>query len=150
MISRKGKFPYSAYSLIFLLTITRSGRLAEIRRSVYISKSCRILCVLFARTDYMLCIYHLFVWSNLNFLHNSKWITFAAQSCLVWYYFCTNMLYSLIMWLIVSSTITKLVSAILLRLIYSCFDIIVSYGVVYFTPREFLPQFLLMVFHKFE
>ena len=30
---------------------------------------------LFFRTDSGLCIYHLLVWSNLDFLHNSQWIT---------------------------------------------------------------------------
>ena len=45
----------------FLLTITRSGRLAEIRWSVRISKSRRILCVSFSKTDSGLCIYHLFM-----------------------------------------------------------------------------------------
>ena len=56
------------------VTISRSGRLAKIRWSVCISKFQRILCVSFSRTDSELCIYHLFVWSNLNFLHNSLWI----------------------------------------------------------------------------
>ena len=67
----------------FLFTISRSGRLAEIRRSVCILKSRRILCVLFPKTDSGLCMYPLFVWSNLNFLHNSQWITFPAPSCLL-------------------------------------------------------------------
>ena len=39
-----------------------SGRLAEIR---CIWKSQRILCVSFSRMNSWLCIYHLFVWSNL-------------------------------------------------------------------------------------
>ena len=50
--------------------ITRSGRLAEVRGSVSISKFQRILCVSFSRVDSELCTYHLFVWSNSNFLHN--------------------------------------------------------------------------------
>ena len=53
---------------LFLLTITWSGRLVEIKWSVYISKSLRILCVSSSRTNSM-CIYHLFVWSNFNFWH---------------------------------------------------------------------------------
>ena len=73
--------------LFFLSIIIRSGRLAEIKWSVYISKSQRNLRVLFSRTDSGLCIYHLFVWSNWNFLHNSQWITFPTQSCLVSYSF---------------------------------------------------------------
>ena len=36
-------------------------------------------CVSFSRTGAGLCIYHLFVWSNLNFLHISQWITLPTQ-----------------------------------------------------------------------
>ena len=85
--------------LFFLLIIIRSGLLAEIRKS----KSPRSLCVSFSRTGAVLCIYHLFVWSNLNFLHISLWITLPTQSCLVLYSFCANLLHLLIMWLMVSS-----------------------------------------------
>ena len=57
----------------FLLIIIKSGLLAEIRWSVCMSKSHRSLCVSFSRTGAAgLCIYHLFVWSNLNFLHISQ------------------------------------------------------------------------------
>ena len=83
------------------IIITRSCRSAKIRWPVCISKYQRTLCVLFSRTG--LCIYHLFIWSNLNFLHNSKRIMLPTQSCLVLYSFCTNLLHSLIIWLIVSS-----------------------------------------------
>ena len=55
--------------LFFLLIIIRSGLLAEIRWSVCMSKSNRSLCVSFFRTSCGLCIYHLLVWSNVNFLH---------------------------------------------------------------------------------
>ena len=64
---------------------------------VWISKSQRILCVSFPRRDSELCIYHLFVWSSLNFLPSSQWITLPTQSCLVLYSFCANLLHSLIM-----------------------------------------------------
>ena len=67
------------------------------------SKSHRSLCVLFSRIGAGLCIYHLLVWSNFNFLHISQWITLPTQSCLALYSFCANLLHSLIMWLIVSS-----------------------------------------------
>ena len=66
-------------------------------------KSHMSLCVSFSRTDVGLCIYHLVVRSNFNFLHNSQWITLPTQSCLVLYPFCANLLRSLITWLIVSS-----------------------------------------------
>ena len=102
MVSRDSKVHYSA-GCHFLLTITRSGRLAVIRWSVYKSKSQRSLCVSFSRTGSGLCIYHLFVWSNFNFLHNSQWITFPTQLSLVLYSPWANLLHSLIMWLIVSS-----------------------------------------------
>ena len=85
------------------LLIIKSDLLAEIRLSVYMSKSHRSLYVSFSRTDAGLCIYHLFVWSNLNFLHISQWITLPTQSCLVLYSLCANLLHSLIIWLIVSS-----------------------------------------------
>ena len=81
----------------------RSGLLAGIRWSVWMLKSHRSLCVSFSRTGAGLCIYHLFVWSNWNFLHISQWITFPTQSCLALYSLCDNLLHSLIMWLIVSS-----------------------------------------------
>ena len=69
--------------LFFLLIIIRSGRLAEIKWSICISKSHWGLCVTLSRTDARLWIYLLFVWSNFNFLHNSQWITLPTQSCLV-------------------------------------------------------------------
>ena len=80
---------YSMFSFFFrfLLIIFRSGFLARIRGSVCISKSQRILCVLFSRTDSGLCRYQNEVWSNLNFLHNSHWINFPIQSCLFLYIF---------------------------------------------------------------
>ena len=65
-------------------------------------KSHRSLWVSFSRTAPGLCMYHLFVWSNFNFLHNSQWITLPTQSCLVLHSFCANLLCSLIMWLMVS------------------------------------------------
>ena len=97
------KFTIRQVLFFFLLNIYRSGRLAEIRWPVCISKSQRNLCISFYRTDSRLCIYYLFEWSNLNFLHNSQWITFPTQSCLVLYSLCANLNHSLIMWLIVSS-----------------------------------------------
>ena len=62
----------------FLLTITRSDRLAEIRLSVWARKHKGILCVSFSRTDSMLCIYQLFTWSNYSYSSSSSY-----------YYYCT-------------------------------------------------------------
>ena len=57
--------------LIFLIISSRCGLLDEIRRSVCIWKSQRILWVSFFRKDSDLCIHHLVVWSNFIILHNS-------------------------------------------------------------------------------
>ena len=91
----------SFFSLSFSFILWSA--VAKIRWSVCISKCHRRLCVLFSMTGTGLCIYHLLVWSNLDFLHISQWITLPTQSCLVLHYFCANLLQSLIMWLIVSS-----------------------------------------------
>ena len=106
--------------LFFLLIIIRSGLLTEIRWSVCMPKSHRSLCVSFSRTGAGLSIYHLFVWSNLNFLHISQLITLPTQSCLVLYSFCANLLHSLIMWLMVSS-----LSPHSLQLLFYCVFIII-------------------------
>ena len=55
------------------------------------------ICVSFSKTDIGLCIYHLLVWSNLNVLHISLWITLTTHSCLVLYSLCANLLHLLIM-----------------------------------------------------
>ena len=73
------------------------------------------LCMSFSRTGAGLCIYHLLVWSILNFLHISQRITLPTQSCLALYSFCANLLHSLIMWLIVSS-----LSLLSRHLLFSC------------------------------
>ena len=62
---------FFSFFFFFFLIIISSGLVAEIRWSVCISKSHRTLCVSFSRTGAGLCIYHLLVWSNLNFLHIS-------------------------------------------------------------------------------
>ena len=59
--------------------------------------------VSFSRTAVGLWTYHLFVWSNLNFLHISQWITLPTHSCLVSYSFRADFLHSFIMWVIVLS-----------------------------------------------
>ena len=84
VVSRDSKVDNFVSSLFFFLfIIIRSGHLAEIRWSVCMSRSHRSLCVLFSRTGAGLCIYHLFVWSNLDFLYISQWITLPTQSCLL-------------------------------------------------------------------
>ena len=81
---------------LFLLITIRSVLLAEIRWSVSMLKFNRSLYVLFSRTGAGLCIYHLLVWSNLNFLHISQWIILPTHSCLVLYSFCANLLHCLL------------------------------------------------------
>ena len=94
VICRDCKVYYSADYLLSLLLLKTSwcSRLAEIRCFVSISKSQRCLCIKFSRTDFGLCIYLLFIWSNLNFLHNFQWIIFPTQSCLVLYSLSANFL----------------------------------------------------------
>ena len=106
MVNQDSKVHNFASSLFLLINIM-SGRLAKIRRSACMLKSHRCLCFSFSWTGAELCIYHLFVRSNLNFLHNFQWITLPTQSCLVLYSFCANLLHSLIMWFIVLSLLPR-------------------------------------------
>ena len=101
----------------FWLTITRSGRWTIWLKlgDPFISQIQRILCISFPRMDSRLCIYYLFVCSNLNFLHDSQWITFSTQSCLVLHYLNINLLHSFIMWQIILS-----LSPHSLRLLFCC------------------------------
>ena len=88
---------------LYLLTITRSGCLAEMRWSVCISKSQGSLCVSSPRTDSGLCICHLFVWSNLKILSQFLVDHLLHPVVFCFILFFADLLYSLIMWLIVSS-----------------------------------------------
>ena len=81
VVSQESKVDNFAGLLFFFLIIIRSGLPAEIRWSVCMLKSNRTLCVSFSRTGVGLCIYHLFAWSNLEFLHISQWITLPIQLC---------------------------------------------------------------------
>ena len=103
ILSAKSTILQVLFFFFFLLIIIKSGLLAGIRWSVCILKSHRSLCESFSWTGAGLCIYHLLVWLNLNFLHISQWITLPTQSCLPLYSRCANLLLSLIIWLMVSS-----------------------------------------------
>ena len=127
--ARTAEFTILPVLLFLLIILIRSGCLAEIWRYVCISKSQRSLCVSFSRTDSGLCTYHLFIWSNFNFLHNSQWITLPTQSCLVLYSFCANLLHSLIMWLMVSF-LSPHDLCLLFCFVYSWFDMVSPCGVV--------------------
>ena len=76
-----GKVHKTVGSLYFFISliITRSGYLSEIKGSIHISKSQRILWVSFSSADSVLCIYHLIVWWKFNLRHNSQWITFTPS-----------------------------------------------------------------------
>ena len=89
---------HNSASSVSLLIIIRSGRLAEIRLSTWMSESYCSLCGIFSKTEDGLCIYYLFLLSNLNFFHNSQWMTLHTSICLVLYSLCTNSLHSLIYW----------------------------------------------------
>ena len=72
------------WNVLFFYWLSQGPRL----RDLIVSQNSReILCISFSRTNSGLCIYHLFVWSNFNFLHNSLWIIFTTLSCLVLYSF---------------------------------------------------------------
>ena len=77
----------------FLLIMIRSGRLADIKLSVPMSKFHESLWVSYSRID---------AWV-VHIPYISHMVNFRTQSCLVLYSFCTNLLHSLYMWLIVSS-----------------------------------------------
>ena len=112
-----------------LWIITRSVHLSEIRGTVCITKS-QTFCVSFSRMHSGLCIYHLFIWSNLNFLHNSQWITFPIQSFLILCSFWANLLHLLIIWLIVSSHSRNNLHQLFCCVLSIFFDILIPYGVV--------------------
>ena len=71
VLNKDSKVDNFANSL-FLLIIIRSVLLAETRWSVCMSQPHRSLCASLSRTVVGLCIKHLFVWSNLNFLYISQ------------------------------------------------------------------------------
>ena len=72
VVSRDSKVDnFQIFFFFFLFIIIRSGLLTEITWSVFMSKPHRSLYVSFSRIGAGLWIYHLLVWSNLNFLNIS-------------------------------------------------------------------------------
>ena len=113
------------------MLIINCGRLAKSRWFVSMSKSQRSLCVSFSRTDSGFWIYHLYICSNFNYLYNSQLITSTIRFCLVLYSFCTNLLHTLIMYLVVSSLSPynqHLLFFFFCGLIYNYIDMVTSYG----------------------
>ena len=76
--------------LVFLLIIIRSGRLAEIRRSVCITHSTGQIVCLILQDRFWVVHIPFVLWTDFSFLHNSLWITLPTQSCLFLYTFCAN------------------------------------------------------------
>ena len=89
---------FFSYFFFFLLTITRSGCVPEIRWSVCITKSWRTLCVSYSPGQIMGCAY-----TTYSYCQISISCTFPIHSYLVVYSFCANLIHSLIVYLIVSS-----------------------------------------------
>ena len=73
MVRRGSKVHNLASSLLFLL-MAATPRFSD----TFVSQNPRRVCVSHS-LDSGLCIHHLFVWSNFNFLHNSHWITLRTQ-----------------------------------------------------------------------
>ena len=71
--------------------------LPGIRSFVCVSKSQRIFYISSCWTENVVCIYHLVLWSNFNFLHDPPWITFPTQSFLDLNAFCASLRHLLIL-----------------------------------------------------
>ena len=82
MVSQDSKV--DNFVCFFFLLIISSGRLAEIKWSVRMSKSQRTLCVILQDWCWVMNIPFVRM-ANLNFLHNSQWITQPTNSYLVLY-----------------------------------------------------------------
>ena len=92
--------PWWQALFFFFLVIIRAGLLAEIRWSVCILKSQRILRISFFRPDSGLCMYSLVLMVKFQFLAQ---LPVGHLPCPVMSRLCDSLLHSLIMWLIVSS-----------------------------------------------
>ena len=57
---------------------------------LFVSQNHKEFYVSLSRMNSDLYMCHLVVWSNVNFLHNSQWITFPTSLCLVLYSFCAS------------------------------------------------------------
>ena len=127
VVCRDDKDHYLVVSLLFLLTITWSGRLIEIRWSVCISKPQRNLCI--SMTNYGLGIYHLFVLSNLNLLPKLHFLPHKVLSTLIhflsWFTVFANCIVNCFVSIITLPTFT-----ILLCLVYFYYNIVGPNGVI--------------------
>ena len=84
---------------ILLLIKTKCGFLVGIRWPICISRSQRILSILFSKKVSYLFLHYLLVWSNFSLLDNYQRTTFPTPSCYFFFFFAC-LPQSLIMWLI--------------------------------------------------
>ena len=96
----------------FVVDYFKSGLQADIRWSVCMSKSHWNLCVLFSRTGAELCMYHLFVWSNLNFLHMVLMVSSLSPHSLHLLFCCVLSILVLILLLLLLSPLEFFTSAL--------------------------------------
>ena len=102
VVHRDGKVHYTSGSLFFFLfvfvfVLLSLGLVFWLGLGdLFVFKNLRIFCLSFSRTNSGLCIYHLVVCSNFNFLHYSLWITFPIQSSLVSCSLFVSLLHSVI------------------------------------------------------
>ena len=68
---------FFSFFFFYYQLVSSSGRYKMVR--LYLEIPENFMRVSFSMTDSGLCIYHLFVWSNLKFLHNSQRITLPTQ-----------------------------------------------------------------------
>ena len=122
VVSWDSKVHTFSNSLFLLIIIIRFGLLAEIRWSVCVTKSLRSLSALFSRIDPGLCMYHFFVWLNLNFLLIFLVHPFVSSLTFLLPHILPH---SLIMWLMFSS-----LSPHNIYFLFCCILSILTYGVV--------------------
>ena len=110
----------------FLLTLSRSGRLVEIRRSVCFSKFERLFFL-----DGFWVMHILFVrMVKFKFLAQFPGDTFATLLCQALTSFCANLRQLLLMWLIISSLSLHNLNLQFCCLKYSYFGVVGPFGVV--------------------
>ena len=88
--------------LFFVVDLSRSGCLAEIKWTVCNSNFQSSLYVSFSRTDFGLCIYH-FSYGQISISCTIPSGSHSPPRCATLIYFLVNLLHFLIVWLIVSS-----------------------------------------------
>ena len=144
MVSLNSKVQNSASSvyffylfiLIFFIIILRSGRLDENWWSFVSQNPIGVFASHFLE-KILGCVYTTCSYDQASTSCSVPCRSLPTQSCLALYSFHANLLSSLIMWLIVSSlSPTWSTSAVLLHLIFSPFDMVSPYGIVFLLLLE--------------